>query len=361
MHRAMRFLRIAGVALSLCAATNFAAAQEFAGRPVNMIINFSVGGPTDIEGRIIAQNLPRFLKGSGNIVVLNVAGAGGMLGVNQLGNVSEKDKLNIGFFTWDPMTQILKNPNLRVRFNDLKFIAGMQQTNLLYVRRDTAPGIAKPADIAKVNTFRAGVLSNGSDWSALRQGLALDLLGAKYLTIPGYKGTRDVDVAIMQGDIQLVSNSLPGYNSFAKTSLVDKGLAIPLLQYERGDGGAGRSPDLPDVPTFLEVYREIHGANATPSGEKWQALQLLTKIMARMTRVIFMPPNAPDAAVAELRSAMEKMAKDPQFIAQYEKAALTPAHFVLGADGERVVSELANVPPAMVSFFNQYIQSASTR
>jgi tripartite-type tricarboxylate transporter receptor subunit TctC len=360
--RLMTELRSVACALAmLCAGTGTAHAQEFAGRVVDVMVNFSPGGPTDLEARVFAEHLPRFLKGTRAVVVRNVAGAGGLIGVNQLGDVSEKNKLNIGFFTWDPMNQILKNPNLRVQFNDLKFIAGMQQTNLLYIRRDAAPGIAKPADIAKVDTFNAAVLSNGSDWSALRQGLALDLLGAKYRTITGYKGTREAEMAMVQGDIQLVSNSLPGYNSFAKPTLVDKGLAIPLFQYERGDGNLKRSPDLPDVPTFLEVYRDIHGANANPGGDKWEALQFLNRIVARMPRVIFMPPNAPDAAVAELRSAVERMAKDPQFIAQYEKAALTPAHFVLGADGERVIAELKSMPPAMVIFFNQYIQSNSAR
>jgi tripartite-type tricarboxylate transporter receptor subunit TctC len=360
--RLMTELRSVACALAmLCAGTGIAHAQAFAGRVVNVIVNFSPGGPTDLEARVFGQHLPRFLKGTSAVVVRNVAGAGGLIGVNQLGEVSEKDKLNIGFFTWDPMHQILKHPNLRVQFNDFKFIAGMQQTNLLYVRRDTAPGIAKPADIAKANPFLAAVLSNGSDWSALRLGLGLDLLGAKYRIITGYKGTREADMAMMQGDIQLVSNSLPGYNSFAKPSLVDKGLAIPLFQYERGDGNLKRSPDLPGVPTFLEVYREINGADANPGGEKWEALQFLNKTVARMARVIFMPPNAPDAAVAELRSAVEKMAKDPQFIAEYEKAALTPAHFVQGADGERVIADLKTVPPTMVTFFNQYIQSNSSR
>ncbi|MBV8270817.1 MAG: hypothetical protein JO067_00945 [Cupriavidus sp.] len=357
--RLMTELRSVACALAmLCAGTGIAHAQEFAGRVVNVIVNYSVGGPTDLEGRVFAQHLPRFLKGTSGVVVRNVAGAGGMIGENQLGDVSETNKLNIGFFTWDPMQQILKNPNLRVQFNDLKFIAGMEQTNLLYVRRDTAPGIAKPADIAKVNTFRAAVLSNGSDWSALRQSLALDLLGAKYRIITGYKGTREADTAMLQGDIQLVSNSLPGYNSFAKPNMVDKGLAIPLLQYERGDGN--RSPNLPDVPTFLEVYRAIHGANANPGGAKWEALQFLNRI-SRTPRVIFMPPNAPDAAVAELRGAVERMAKDPEFIAQYERAALAPSHFVLGADGERVIVELKTLPPGMVTFFNQYIESNSSR
>ncbi len=358
--RLMTSFRSTACVLALCAATGIAHAQEFAGHVVNVIVNFAPGGPTDLEARIFAEHLPRFLKGTSGVVVRNAAGAGGMIGVNQLGDVSAKDKLNIGFFTWDPMNQILKHPNLRVQFNELKFIAGMQQTNLLYIRRDTAPGISKPADIAKVNQFRAAVLSNGSDWSALRQTLSLDLLGAKFRTITGYRGTREAEVAMMQGDIQLVSNSLPGYNSYAKPNLVDKGLAMPLFQFERSESGE-RSTDLPDVPTFLEVYREIHGAKAVPSGQKWEALQLLNKIIARMARVIFMPPNAPDAAVAELRSAVERMARDPQFLAQYEKVALTPARFVLGADGERTIGELKSVQPSMVTFFNQYIESNAAR
>jgi tripartite-type tricarboxylate transporter receptor subunit TctC len=357
--RSMTRLRSLACALAmLCAGTGMARAQEFAGRVVNVIVNFQPGGPTDLEARVFAQNLPRYLKGIKNAVVFNAAGAGGLIGVNQLAAVSEKDKLNIGFFTWDPMNQILKHPNLHVQFNDFKFIAGMQQTNLLYIRRDTAPGIAKPADIAKANLFKAGVIANGADWSALRLGLALDLLGVKYRTITGFKGTRDAEMSMMQGDVQLVSNSLPGYHSFAKPNLVDKGLAIPLFQYDPSEG-RGRSPDLPDVPTFLEVYREVHGANATPTGEKWEALQLVTKIVACMARVIFMPPNAPDAAVAELRSAVERMSKDPEFIAQYEKVALTPPHFIFGADGQRIIAELKNVSPTMVTFFNQYIESKS--
>jgi tripartite-type tricarboxylate transporter receptor subunit TctC len=359
--RLMTELRSVACGLAmLCASTGIVHAQAFSGRVVNVIVNFSPGGPTDLEGRVFAEHLPRFLKGVNAVIVRNVAGAGGMIGVNQLGDVSEKDKLNIGFFTWDPMQQVLKNPNLRVQFNDLKFIAGMQQTNLLYIRRDTVPGIAKPADIVRAQMFKAGVIQPG-DWSTLRLGLALDLLGAQYRLIPGYRGMREADLAMMQDDVQLVSNSLPGYNAFIKPNMVDKGLAIPVLQYERGDGNLKRSPDLPDVPTFLELYHEVHGANANPSGEKWEALQLLNRSLARLARVIFMPPNAPDAAVAELRSAVEMMAKDPQFMAQYEKAALVPARFVLGAEGERVVAELKKVSPATVTFFNQYIQAYSSR
>src|SRR5215471_10002443 len=97
--RLMSKLRsVACVLAMLCAGTGIAHAQEFAGRVVNVIVNFPVGGPTDLEGRIFAQHLPRFLKGTSSVVVRNVAGAGGLIGVNQLGDVSETNKLNIGFF-----------------------------------------------------------------------------------------------------------------------------------------------------------------------------------------------------------------------------------------------------------------------
>lgn len=344
------------ILLLLLGFANSAAAQNFAGQPVTLIVNYSPGGPTDLEARILAQHLPKYLQGVDVVVVRNVSGGGGAIGVNQLGEASGRERLNVGFFTWDPMSQILREPNLRVRFNDLKFIAGMRQTNLLYIRRDTAPGINKPADVAKARTFRAGSMS-ARDWSTLRQRLALDLLGAKYETISAYKGVRDVDTAIMQGDIQLMSNSLPGYFSFTKPNLVDKGIVMPLLQYDRADGLPGRSPDLPDVPAFLEVYKDVWGQGATPSGEKWQALQLLTRLMEKMTRTVFMPPAAPEPAVAEMRGALEKLSKDPQFIAQYEKIALTPPRFIIGAEGERVIAELGNVSPSMVSFFRQYIET----
>jgi tripartite-type tricarboxylate transporter receptor subunit TctC len=360
MRSTTRLCKFACGLAMLCAATGIAHAQAFAGRVVEVVVNFTPGGPTDIEGRVFADHLPRFLKGVSAVVVRNIPGAGGLIGVNQFGEVSEKNKLRIGFFTWDPMQQVLKNPNLRVQFNDFKFIAGMQQTNLLYIRRDTAPGIEKPADITKAHQFNAGVVQP-ADWSTLRLALALDLLGVKYRLIPGYKGMRDADLAFMQGDVQLVSNSLPGYYGYIKPSMVDKGLAIPVLQFERGEGNLKRSPDLPDVPTFLELYHEVNGANANPSGEKWEALQLLNRSLARLARVIFMPPNAPDAAVAELRTAVENMSKDPKFIAAYEKVALTPPHFVLAADGEQVLTDLKKVSPETVTFFNKYIQAFSSK
>ncbi|MBI2318972.1 MAG: hypothetical protein HYU75_18755, partial [Betaproteobacteria bacterium] len=316
------------------------------------------GGPTDVEARVVAQHLPKHLQGVTSVVVRNVGGAGGRIGVNQLGEASAKDRLNIGFFTWNPVDQLVQNETLRVRYNDFKLIAGMHQATLLYIRRDTAPGISRPADLAKAKPFRAGALSPTSH-STILQRLALELLGAKFDTIYGYKGIRDIDVAMRQGDIQVSTNSVSGWYSSTKPLLIDPGIAIPLVQYDhaRADGSLGRSPELPDVPTFIEVYKEIWGKDALPSGDKWQALQMLTRIMDSMYRTVFMPPNAPEAAAAEMRAAFVNLAKDEAFIADFEKVTKAKPSFIIGAKGDRIIAELGNVQPAFVSFLRKYIET----
>jgi len=349
-------IRTVIVATALMLITGSAFAQQFAGQVVTMIVNYSAGGPTDIDARIVARHLHRHLQGVSSVIVRNVGGGGGNIGVNQLGEGSSKDRLNIGFFTWDPLDQLTQNPNLHVRYSDLKFIAGFQQGSLIYIRRDAAPGISRPADVAKARPFKVGALAPTSH-ATFRMRLALDLLGAKYEIIPGYKGLKDIEVSVRQGDIQLTHNSFSGWYGSVIPTLVNTGIVIPVLQYDhnRDDGTLSRSPDAPDVPAFLEVYKDVWGKDAMPSGEKWQALQMIGRIMDSMGRTVFMPPNAPMAAVEEMRRAFENLAKDPAYIADYEKVVKFKPRFIIGAKGEEIIASLGTASPSFVTFLRQYL------
>jgi len=245
-----------------------------------------------------------------------------------------------------------------VRYNDLKFIAGFRQVSLVYIRRDTPPGINRSADVVKATVIKAGALSP-SNHSTVRQRLALDLLGAKYETIAGYKGLNEIGLAVRQGALHLTSASAPLWYASVKPNMVDTGIVMPLFQYdyERPDGTLGRNPDLPDVPAFSDVFREVKGQTAAPGGERWQALQLLTRIMDSMYRTAFMPPNAPAAAVEEMRAAFEKLANDAEFSADYEKVVRTKPRFVIGAPGEAIISELGKVQASFLSFLRNYIDA----
>src|ERR1700686_5853134 len=75
-------------------------AQYYEGKTIIMIVNYPPGGPTDIEGRIVAQHLPDHIPGHPTIVVKNIGGGSGLLGSNELGDATPKG-LTISFFTPD--------------------------------------------------------------------------------------------------------------------------------------------------------------------------------------------------------------------------------------------------------------------
>lgn len=75
-------LALAMVAASALALGPAAQAQEFPDRPVTLVVPFAAGGSTDVVARIIGQKMADDL--GQQVVVENVAGAGGNLGADRV-------------------------------------------------------------------------------------------------------------------------------------------------------------------------------------------------------------------------------------------------------------------------------------
>ena len=74
-------LSIAVAAAMLSAAGNVGA-QTFPSRPITMLVGYAVGGPSDTIARIMADRMKVALGQP--IIVENVTGAGGSIGVTRL-------------------------------------------------------------------------------------------------------------------------------------------------------------------------------------------------------------------------------------------------------------------------------------
>src|SRR4051794_28640626 len=116
----------------------------YQGKTVTFFINFSAGGPTDIEGRIVARHLARHVPGNPTILVQNMSGGGGVTGINFLGERAKQDGLTLGYFTGPYNHQMMKSSTLRVDLMKVPFIASVQGVTVCYIRSDVAPGIKKP-------------------------------------------------------------------------------------------------------------------------------------------------------------------------------------------------------------------------
>jgi tripartite-type tricarboxylate transporter receptor subunit TctC len=347
-----RLLVVAGaVVLAAVASSEPALAQLYKGKTVTMIINYPAGGPNDIEGRIIAQHLPAHVPGKPTIVVKNVSGAGGVIGTNQLAEAAPNGE-SIGFFTLDIIAQLLGNPALRVNYADFVTIAGVENPLVVYMRKDTPPGLTVPADIMKADEFRALSL-NLQNSNTLSQAMSLDLLGVRYQAVPAYRGLKEVETAILQNQGQLANTSLPGWRGSAEASLGD--LVMPMWQLapRAKDGGTPRSAALPDLPTFEEFYASVKGG-VKPSGQLYEVLRAFSDPLVAMFRTALMPPKTPEEPVAIMRAAFVELWKDADFIRDYSNIIKAKPILVSGSVAQDIIAALGKVSPETKAFLLDY-------
>jgi tripartite-type tricarboxylate transporter receptor subunit TctC len=336
-----------------------AAAEKgfYQGKTVNFIINFAAGGPTDIEGRIVARHLAKHIPGQPTFVPQNMAGAGGVTGMNFLGEVAKPDGLTMGYFTGPYNHQMMRTPSLRVDLGKLPFIAAVGSVTVCYIRSDVPPGIKKPTDIAKAERFRAGGLSFDSN-KDLRFRLAFDILGVKYDYVTGYNSSNDARLAVQRNEIQYHDENIPGYRGVVEPQLVKTGIVTPLYYHDliKPDGTMGKSPDFPELNSFTEVYTQIHGK--APTGIKYEALKAANMASQNLSRVALLPPGSPPEAIAALRQAFTALSKDEEFISEAKKVMRFHPRFEVGEEGERLKQKVLTASPELIDFIRQFIEQA---
>ena len=132
-----RLLQLAASAAALPMATHQAAAQAYPSRPISMIVPASAGGPTDAIGRVLAERMGAAL--SGTVLIDNVAGAGGSIGVGKVARATP-DGYTLGIGQWSHY--VLNGATYQLQYDLLTDFApiGMVVTGpLLLVSRKNLP------------------------------------------------------------------------------------------------------------------------------------------------------------------------------------------------------------------------------
>ncbi len=343
---------LAGAVAAVIGLAGAAEAQFYKGKRITILINYSAGGPTDIEGRLVAKHLSKHIPGNPDIIVKNVPGAGGITGSNYMGQVARPDGLSLAIFTPPLISQVLQDPGLRVDFSKFVWLAGIGHPQVCYIRKDA--GVSKVDDLLKIKGFKAAGMRVTSSHD-LRFRMALDLLGADYKYVTGYKGLAKVVAGVMQNETQFSCGSVPGFRKNVEPNLIQPGHAIALWYYSAvgADGKEVRNPHLKGIPTYLDVYRKLKGK--TPSGVQYDAFQLINNLSVSMLRGSFVPAGTPDEAVKALRAAWAAVATDKDFAADYTKVIKAPPNIILAEAAQAHVDAAGKVSPEIVAFFKDLI------
>lgn len=342
----------------LFAAPSMTAAADnpfYKGKTLTVLINYATGGPTDIEGRLVAKHLPKHVPGQPVIIVNNMPGAGGITATNYLGEVGKPDGLTMAYFTGTFFNILLSDPTMRVDLAKFAYIASIEGASIAYIRKDVAPGLSDAQDILKAQTFRAGGLSMAST-KDVRFRMELDLLGAKYQYVTGYNSNSTVRLAVQRNEVQFFVEGLPAYRANVEPQMVKTGLVIPLYANElvEDDGDLKPNPEAPEILPFSKLYQMVH--KKQPAGQLWDALRV-TYISQGMQRVAMMRPGTPPEAVSALRQGFNAMLKDEEFLADFRKVTRSEPNYRIGVSGDKIVRKLQEAPADVKAFIKKYTES----
>src|SRR4029079_15122077 len=230
---------------------------------------------------------------------------------------------------------------------------------VVYMRKDTPPGISVADDIMKAKDFKALSL-NVQNTNTLNQALALDLLGIKYHAVPAYRGLKEVETAILQNIGQLANSSLSGWAGSVEPTMGH--VVLPLWQLSpRKNGTYPRSKALPNLQTFEEFYAKVLPDKKLGGNLSYDAMRAISDPQLAMFRVSLTPPKASTEAVDTMRAAFVSMWKDPKFLADYSKVIKTEPILVSGSEGQDILSGVASVRREVTDFLESYTSHLTQR
>jgi tripartite-type tricarboxylate transporter receptor subunit TctC len=334
------WLQIFGV-IALAAPALGASVEEFyQGKTIRFIVGASAGGGYDTYTRLIARRFAQYIPGKPTVVVENMPGAAMLIAANYIFNRAPRDGTVIGHWSGPLILQhLLGNP--AVQFEGRKFNwLGMPTSDSLVCILADRSGIKTAEEWrrtkAPVKLGAIGPGTSGTDDTKLlaaATGLPLQL-------IEGYKGTADIRVAVDAREVDGTCSF--GWQSAKVTwaKALQAGQVYVVLQTTLQS-----HPELKGVPLAVEYAK-------TEEGKK--LLQIAGDVYGKQ-RLYSLPPQVPEERVRALQEAFMNTLKDPQFVAEAEKAKLE-IDPVDGPGIEKMVNGLYDMDAAVINRVKQLLK-----
>jgi tripartite-type tricarboxylate transporter receptor subunit TctC len=241
--RLHRIACITVLALSPAAHAQTKGPGDYASKPVRLVVPFVPGGPTDIQGRMLAEKLGQ--RVGQQVIVDNRGGANGNIGMEIVARApADGYTLVIATVgTW------AVNPHLyNLPFDVVKDFSPITQVS-------TSPGVLVVHPTVQAKTVkelialakdRPGQLNYGSSGIGgfgHISGELFTLMTATKMTHIPYKSSAPSLTDLISGQIQVLFNNMISTTPHVKTNRL-RALATT---------GAKRSPALPELPTVAEA------------------------------------------------------------------------------------------------------------
>ena len=303
-----RRLLAAAVAASLLGIGS-AAAQDYPSRNVTLIAPFPAGGPLDAIARVIAEPMRTVLGQT--VVIENVAGAGGNIGIGRLARAAP-DGYTIGIGQWS--THVVNQITYSLPYNvisDFEPVALLTITPQLIIARKDFPANDAKDLVAwlKANPDKAAAATVGAAGGAQVSAMYFqNATGTKFRFIP-YRGGHAAMVDLVSGRVDLMFDQAANALAQVRAGGVK---AYAVMAKSRWSA-------LPDVPALEELG--MPGLHVAYWHAMWAPKGTPKPVVAKLNAAVMHA-----LADANARKRLDQLGHDVMPRAQQTPEALTAYH-----------------------------------
>jgi tripartite-type tricarboxylate transporter receptor subunit TctC len=293
------------IALGASPAIAQSPAEFYRGKSVSLIVSSAAGGGYDTLARVIANHLGRHIPGNPQVIVRNMAGAGGIVATKYLFSVAPKDGTVVGGVQnntpFEPLFGTKAATYEPLKFNWLG--TPSYEVAIASVWHKTPVDSWKDTLTHEITMGSSGVHSTPSFYGRL----LIETLKMKLKIIVGYESQTHAFLAMERGEIDGYPSVF--YNSLMSTKPTwyrDKQIKL-LVQM-----GLEKEPAIAEVPFALDLVNN--------PDDKLMMTAAFAPLQAG--RPYLMPPGVPADRVAAMQAAFLATFKDPEFVAEANKRGL---------------------------------------
>ena len=332
-----RFKLLVGAVFAVVVATTVYGQEFYRGKTLVFIVGTAPGGGFDTYSRITARHIGKHIPGNPSTIVQNMPGAGNLIAANYVYNKAEPDGLTVGHFSGSMIFKHILGDQ-GVMFDGRKFgwlgTPAPERHTCVLTEKTGIKTLEEWA--ASKRPVKLGSLGPGNATSALPQ-LLRAVLGLPISVIEGFKGTSDIRLAAEAGEID---GACWGWDSIKVTwaKAVESGFVRPIIQTTLEP-----HPDLPNVPVAIRQAKTQEGQDLLRFGFQAYGPSAIAYSA---------PPGVPKDRMLVLQKAFMATMKDPDFLAEINKANLIVSP-IDGPTIAKIVADLYQVEPRLVSRFRE--------
>lgn len=300
MHK---FMAITSSAL-LSAVLLFTVGTQLAFADITIKVGYQAGGGYDVNARLVARHLGRFLDGEPDLHVENVPGGGSIRLTKMMLETEPADGTVLGVVdSFLPLVTVLNGDFSEIDMTEFKWLGGIgtKEERLCAVR--SSSGVKSVMDLAKPG-LKFGATGVGSYNDAVTNVLR-NVTGGSFKVVSGFTGTSSLRAAVLRGEID--GFCAMRYRDVG--AVFEDGMMQPITQ---ANIHHDRDKGVPHIREIINDKSHMEAVEAFITSERFRF-------------AFFAPGATPDDTVERLRLAFSEMLTDTIFLEEAASLKLVPA------------------------------------